>query len=365
MRKNNIIILLIINGGRLFYMLVACNVIGTCFSARSCDFLSIYKIRTTCFLAVCLFFPLETCGRYDFEWYKNEQTQMHLVLILFWGHLCFELLQKVSSSSSLFVSDSIWDKDGAASKGSNRTALCAINNEATVNNAYINNMRDNELRNKTEKDCHLANDRSKYEDDDSVEEIKLSDNTVDFNLVNFSDVGDDLLEEYVQCSLAAGIKNNDNYALSALQYPHQQPLLNKLKSQRASSNLHASVSVRPSVEHGGDGYASGHPPTCGCSKCRGCSFCGKHFSTIGSRKRHERDKHLNTQYVECDLCGKFCKNKGALIKHKSLFHRPKLSHETLADLNYNGVDGTQDNGLRPFAPGVVSLREGGDANSTA
>lgn len=29
--------------------------------------------------------------------------------------------------------------------------------------------------------------------------------------------------------------------------------------------------------------------------------------------------------LPCEVCGKWCKNRGALIKHRSLLHRPLLS----------------------------------------
>lgn len=54
------------------------------------------------------------------------------------------------------------------------------------------------------------------------------------------------------------------------------------------------------------------------------------FSTVGSRKRHERDKHVEPGSLPCELCGKWCKNRGALIKHKSMLHRPLLA----ADIRY-------------------------------
>lgn len=73
-----------------------------------------------------------------------------------------------------------------------------------------------------------------------------------------------------------------------------------------------------------------HPSHCTCECCRSCGFCGKVFSTVGSRKRHERDKHVEPGSLPCELCGKWCKNRGALIKHKSMLHRPLLS----ADIRY-------------------------------
>ncbi|XP_042865843.1 zinc finger protein 865-like [Penaeus japonicus] len=73
-----------------------------------------------------------------------------------------------------------------------------------------------------------------------------------------------------------------------------------------------------------------HPSHCTCECCRSCGFCGKVFSTVGSRKRHERDKHVEPGSLPCELCGKWCKNRGALIKHKSMLHRPLLA----ADIRY-------------------------------
>ncbi|KAK8727985.1 hypothetical protein OTU49_009328 [Cherax quadricarinatus] len=67
-----------------------------------------------------------------------------------------------------------------------------------------------------------------------------------------------------------------------------------------------------------------HPSHCTCESCRSCGFCGKAFSTVGSRKRHERDKHVDPGSLPCEVCGKWCKNRGALIKHKSMLHRPLL-----------------------------------------
>lgn len=64
-----------------------------------------------------------------------------------------------------------------------------------------------------------------------------------------------------------------------------------------------------------------HSGFCLCSSCRSCSFCGKCFSTAGSRKRHERDKHIETLSLACEYCGKWYKNRGALIKHRSISHR--------------------------------------------
>ncbi|KAG7169915.1 hypothetical protein Hamer_G019730 [Homarus americanus] len=73
-----------------------------------------------------------------------------------------------------------------------------------------------------------------------------------------------------------------------------------------------------------------HPSHCTCESCRSCGFCGKAFSTVGSRKRHERDKHVDPGSLPCEVCGKWCKNRGALIKHKSMLHRPLLA----TDLRY-------------------------------
>lgn len=67
-----------------------------------------------------------------------------------------------------------------------------------------------------------------------------------------------------------------------------------------------------------------HPSHCTCECCRRCGFCAKTFSTVGSRKRHERDKHVDPGSLPCEVCGKWCKNRGALIKHKSILHRPLL-----------------------------------------
>lgn len=74
-----------------------------------------------------------------------------------------------------------------------------------------------------------------------------------------------------------------------------------------------------------------HPSHCTCECCRSCGFCGKAFSTVGSRKRHERDKHVDPGSLPCEVCGKWCKNRGALIKHKSMLHRPLLA----GDLRYD------------------------------
>ena len=52
-----------------------------------------------------------------------------------------------------------------------------------------------------------------------------------------------------------------------------------------------------------------------------CDYCNKIFSTVRSRKRHERDKHLQTKSLQCDECRKWYKNRGALVTHKSNFHR--------------------------------------------
>ncbi|KAK3866971.1 hypothetical protein Pcinc_027528 [Petrolisthes cinctipes] len=57
---------------------------------------------------------------------------------------------------------------------------------------------------------------------------------------------------------------------------------------------------------------------------RSCGFCGKIFSTVGSRRRHERDRHVDPGSLPCHLCGKWCKNRGALIKHRSTVHRPAI-----------------------------------------
>lgn len=69
------------------------------------------------------------------------------------------------------------------------------------------------------------------------------------------------------------------------------------------------------------GWEVSHSSLCACSACRCCSFCGKPFSTAGSRKRHERDKHIENLSMACEQCGKWCKNRGALIKHRSVSHR--------------------------------------------
>lgn len=55
-----------------------------------------------------------------------------------------------------------------------------------------------------------------------------------------------------------------------------------------------------------------------------CSFCFKIFSNRGSMTRHMRDQHLEpNNTVDCDICGKICKNRNCLITHRSVAHNTR------------------------------------------
>lgn len=51
-----------------------------------------------------------------------------------------------------------------------------------------------------------------------------------------------------------------------------------------------------------------------------CRFCGKAFSTPGSRHRHEMTVHHKSEPLQCEICKGFYKNKNSLTAHKSQAH---------------------------------------------
>ncbi|XP_066967535.1 protein abrupt-like isoform X7 [Macrobrachium rosenbergii] len=140
-----------------------------------------------------------------------------------------------------------------------------------------------------------------------------------------SEPGDVMAEVYSETSELTDPTSHSGEGLDPRQsvlYPLALPGPSGAAGNQDSVGPHESGEVKTSV------YWEPHPSHCACESCRCCGFCGKMFSTVGSRKRHERDKHVEPGSLPCELCGKWCKNRGALIKHKSILHRPLMSSTT-------------------------------------
>ena len=148
---------------------------------------------------------------------------------------------------------------------------------------------------------------------------------------------------------------------------HHQPIENHHHPNNSLplgtiSNIHKNQQQQQQQE---SQQQSHHAPYCMCALCRGCSFCGKVFSTIGSRKRHERDKHVQAHALACDVCGKWCKNKGALIKHKSLLHRPRSDGLVTISSTSAAATSTVDNATMTAINASVNIlsSESGEASA--
>ncbi|XP_064106477.1 protein abrupt-like isoform X7 [Macrobrachium nipponense] len=140
-----------------------------------------------------------------------------------------------------------------------------------------------------------------------------------------SEPGDVMAEVYSETSELTDPTSHSGEGLDPRQsvlYPLALPGPSGAAGNPDSVGPHESGEVKTSV------FWEPHPSHCACESCRCCGFCGKMFSTVGSRKRHERDKHVEPGSLPCELCGKWCKNRGALIKHKSILHRPLMTSAT-------------------------------------